>query len=206
MRKSTLRKWRAAKQQAQERAAENELMAAAVHEAGHAVVHDVFREGVEYAELHTKTSNAWIARTGGMCEVVSTGFTQPKVRDLNTRRDLELESMCCLAGPLAEECFTCKKAPDIDDMTMFGGCAKHFNLSKEEAVVLLEKTIERVNTWMSNDRVQAAIKEVATALAVHKRISGDEVRLIVDRHGREEMLRSAEYASESSEPAFNLPQ
>jgi hypothetical protein len=70
-------------------------MAAAFQEAGHVVEDGVFREGIEYAEFHKKTETAWMAKTGGMTDAVSTGFIQSKPQYLQTLRELELECLCC---------------------------------------------------------------------------------------------------------------
>lgn len=173
-----------------------EVAAACFHEAGHAVADELLGEGVEYVEIHRKEDNTPVlSRTGELVAGgISTGFTQPKRRPLNSLDDLEREFIATLAGPIAEEFFTGNRAEDDGDMTKLFQYARHFKLSQNDAVSLLRKTQSDARTLLNNIAVRAAVKEIARLLGTSMRISGDEVRAIVDRNGREQMLESMKAA------------
>jgi hypothetical protein len=188
---STFRKWRTEQRvaQTQEREAVNKLLPVAVHEAAHCVAYEVFASGVEQAELHRRVNpHDRIIKNGEVYVAVSNGITRPKHYN-KTREDFELNCFCLLAGPLAEVGITGGKAAfqrDLEDMAL---CANDLNLPNDHE--LLVKTDGRVKKWLLNGTVRAAIKEIADVLLKPEQvISGDQVRQIVDRLGREEMYRA----------------
>jgi hypothetical protein len=196
MRKSTFKKWRAAKREFETREAMKEEAAACFHEAGHAVADELLGEGVEYVECYRKQDDTPVlTRTSGLeAGGILSGFTQPKRRPFNSLDDLERESIATWAGPIAEELFTGKQAVDGGDMTKLIQYARHFKLSPDEAGALFRKTQSDACTLLNNVAVRAAVKEIANLLYTSRRISGDEVRAIVDRNGREQMLESMKAA------------
>lgn len=96
MRKKTYMAMRARHHAYLERQRLEDIARAATHEAGHVLAHGLLGAGVEYATTERKV----VIHDGQ--EMLSTGFTQPKPRPL-TRETLEVEAVCCMAGPAAED-------------------------------------------------------------------------------------------------------
>jgi hypothetical protein len=201
MRKSTFKKWRAEK-----REAENKMLAVkdippALHEAGHALAFELFRNGVEYAEIHEGKLIKQTVISGVDGKVypygISTGFTQPKPRRLATLDDLEREYIVIFAGPIAERKFTGKDAADDDDMTdivRYGQAQTPDGVklfAPEDAAYLIRKAESRAIVLLCNEGAWAAVSDIAM-LMVKSRVSGEQVREIVDKHGREKMLLATE--------------
>lgn len=114
MRKSTRKKW----QERKKEMVSSETVAAAIHEAGHAVADELLRNGVEYVEIHNKILKEEVLHAGQRySHGISTGYTAAKPRNLRTLDDLEKECIATWAGPTAEAFFTGKDAKDDGDLT-----------------------------------------------------------------------------------------
>jgi ATP-dependent Zn protease len=137
MRKSTLKKMKAARTACVENQAKEKLqidiMQAAMHEAGHALAYQLLLNGVEYAHVERKVV------VHDDAPAFSSGFTQPNERKLS-RETIELEAVCCLAGPAAEDSVNgdgvSSAHGDIDNLR---NCAVLVGLSREEAKELTER-------------------------------------------------------------------
>lgn len=187
VRKSTYKRWKATRTAAA-------IAPAAVHEAVHAVTGELIQTGIEYVEIAEKVENVQtLTRDNRLSETgMSSGYTQPKPRPLDTVEDLEKECITTWAGPVAEEYLTGKRAEDDGDRTTLVRLFKapHLKISSDQVEPILRKTYTDTQTLIRNEATWAAIKETATLLINRKRISGDEVRAIVDRNGRARMLAS----------------
>jgi hypothetical protein len=156
---------------------------AAAHEAGHAVAHELIDDGIKYAKLQAK-----IVKEGAV-EGVEWGHVISKPSELWVG-NLAREFFCMYAGPWAERCYTFKPAHHYSDTAKLVRYANHLKVSEQEFLALCKKTKSRLNAWVRNMSVRRAINEVAQTLRTKKYISGDEVRAIVDKHGRDDMMRS----------------
>lgn len=126
------------------------------------------------------------------------GYTASKARPLNNLEDLEKECITTWAGPIAERLFTGKDFSGEDgDATylsrlLFSGVIEKGSgkivllLPKDEATALLKKSGKFADVLMRAS--WAAVAEIAQAIVRQQRISGEEVKVIVDKHGRERML------------------
>lgn len=194
MRKSTYKKWRFEKQERENQIDLKEIAAAAIHEAGHAVAEEFVQVGIQYAELHDNrlVRQKFITRSGELASSgISTGFTQPNERPLNNPQDFYRECFTTLAGPIAEEMFTRENAIDDGDRTQLLRYSQHLKLPPDEAQDIFKKALNAVCTFLENDSAWGAVKDIAQILMVERRISGDEVRAIVDRNDRGKMMAAA---------------
>jgi hypothetical protein len=177
-----------------------ETAKAAIHEAGHAVADELLRNGVEYVEIHTKkmVEEETFHEGKRYSHGISTGYTASKARPLNNLEDLEKECITTWAGPIAERLFTGKDFSGEDgDATylsrlLFSGVIEEGSgktvllLPKDEATALLKKSAKLADVLMRAS--WPAVGEIAKSVVLHQRISGDEVKAIVDKHGRDKML------------------
>jgi hypothetical protein len=209
MRKSTLKKWLDRKKEM----VPVDTVAAAIHEAGHAVADELIREGVEYVEIHDNkmVEEETFHEGKRYSHGISTGHTASKARPMNNQEDLEKECITTWAGPIAERLFTGKDFDGEDgDATylsrlLFSGIIEEVSgkivllLPKDEATALLNKSAKLADALIRAS--WPAVTEIAQAIVVNQRISGDEVKQIVDKHGRERMLESLDKPTENERGA-----
>lgn len=180
MRNSTFKKWRARQKDHRDKEELRALLSHCFHEAAHCVMDELFLKGVEYAEVCDKE----VEGLG-----TSNGFTQTRPRPLSTTDDFERECISSFAGPIAEDMFTGKASKgDIHDMKVIAAFGRYLNLPPDEIIRIGRKGQDNAITLLRNDVVWAAVKEIAILLATTPRVSGDQVRAMVDKHGREEMM------------------
>jgi hypothetical protein len=195
-RRSTLKKRRATQQQYREaqvqREAMEELGLSAIHEAGHAVIDELFMDGVEYVTIEKKRLKNHLTRNGVSYDAISTGFTQPRCgrRSLETLEDFARECLSICAGSMAECIFTgCENYEAMaGDSAQLHAYANHLGIAREQVNAIVEKTADRLVQLFSDDRVWKAVKDVAALLLVKTRISGEEVHGIVEASGARKFL------------------
>jgi len=194
MRKSTFRKWQAEKRELIAQAHLKEMTPSAMHEAGHALALELLLTGVQYAELRDNlliekqmTAPSGEQFSGG----TSTGFTESKSFPLVSIEDLECLCIAFLAGPAAEELYTGSRLGDTADISDMAWHVEDFNRchgEKVEVARIWEKADRVVIALLAHGAAWQAVKEIANVLISERLISGDEVRAIVDRNGRDQIL------------------
>lgn len=195
-RKSTFKKRRAEQQQYRDAQAEREvveeLLPSAIHEAGHAVIDELFLDGVEYVTIERELLRNHLTKDGVSYDAISSGFTQPRCehRSLQTVGDFERECLQIFAGPLAEYIFTgCENSESMaGDGAQMHAYANHLGIAEEQVDSMVEKTTTRLHHLFTDDRILKALKDVAALLLVKKRISGEEVHEIVEASGARKFL------------------
>jgi hypothetical protein len=195
-RRSTLKKRRATQQQYREAQVQREVMEelglSAIHEAGHAVIDELFLDGVEYVTIEKKRLKNHLTKNGVSYDAISTGFTQPRCerRSLETLEDFERECLNICAGSMAECIFTeCENSEAVaGDSAQLHAYANHLGLAKEQVSATVDTTTARLNQLFSDDRVWKAVKDAAALLLVKTRISGEEVHGIVEASGARKFL------------------
>ena len=196
-RKSTFKKRRAEQQKYRDVQAQREvvqeLAPSAIHEAGHAVIDELFLDGVEYVTIERELLRNHLTKDGVSYDAISSGFTQPRCehRSLQTVGDFERECLHIFAGPLAEYILTgCENSESMaGDGAQMHAYANHLGIAEEQVSSIAEKTTTRLHQLFSDDRVLKALKDVAALLLVKKRISGEEVHEIVEASGAQSFLK-----------------
>jgi len=183
MRKSTLKKMKAARTAYVENQAKEKLqidvMQAAMHEAGHALAYQLLLNGVEYADIERKTV------LHGDVQAFSTGFTQPNGRRLS-RETIENEAICCLAGPAAEGAFCGDEGLSgaLGDKNNLRKFARHVGLSNEETVELTVRSYRAACQLI--DANMDKVEQIAIELATKGRVDGAQVRAIANASDAQE--------------------
>jgi ATP-dependent Zn protease len=185
MRKSTAKKMKAEreayladqKQEALEQgteAVQRDIVAAAAHEAGHALANTLLGIGVEYVTVERKR----VLKYGQEC--FETGYTQPLGERKLTRETLEREAVSLLAGPAAEDWFGGDSTKGREgDINMLMQYAHHCQLSLPEARNLCDRAQRQAMELV--EKHEETIKAIAIELACKQRLEGDRVREIVER-------------------------
>jgi hypothetical protein len=110
-RRSTFKKRRAMQQQYRDaqvqREVLQELVPSAVHEAGQAVIDDLFLDGVEYVTIERELLKNHLTGDGVSYDAISSGFTRPRCerRFLKMLEDFAQECSHIFAGSVAEYIF-----------------------------------------------------------------------------------------------------
>jgi hypothetical protein len=191
-RKSTFLKRQKARQHALRIEEMRKLFPSAIHEAGHAVMNELFFDGVEYVTIERRQLPDAIDKDGRVWTMFSTGFTKGPTRAVKTFEDFERNALVDFAGPIAELEYV---GPNEATPEAFSDDKRNFRLNSETVMAsedqrkqVMNQAVTRVTSMYQDERVWNAVCAVAELLLNHTRINGEDVRKIVGESGARQAL------------------
>ena len=151
---------------------QQDILCAAMHEAGHAFAYAKLGIGVEYVTIERK----YVKHAGQV--MYSSGFTQPKPRKLS-RETIEAEAVCVMAGPASEGSANGDgHSGSHGDMDNLRDYALALGMSKAEAVELVERSYRTACDLLEENF--ATVQKIAFELMTKGRIEEAALLAIVN--------------------------